>query len=183
MRFESCFNFSVQLLKMSQAKDPVIQIGLNREAWGPRFWKILHTLAESSGRQTHMITSNDEADMWILLFKSQANVMPCELCKRHYVKWYMKNRSDHLRDIKGESRRNWIRNWLWGCHNEVNLMNEKESPPIDSLPFLYPVVSLKKEYNEILGMFQLAHNKQQLKVEETGKWKNVVVHLRAMAGI
>jgi hypothetical protein len=168
---------------MSQAKDPVLQIGLSREAWGPRFWKILHTLAESSGRQTHIITSNDEADMWIQLFKSQASVMPCELCKKHYVEWYVKNRPDNLHNIKGEDRRVWIRNWLWGCHNQVNLMNGKESPPIDSLPLLYPVGSLKNVFHEILGMFQLAHNKQQLKVEETGKWKNVVLRLRAMAGI
>jgi hypothetical protein len=168
---------------MAQPKDPVFQIGLSREAWGPRFWKILHTLAESSGHQTHLITSNDEADMWILLLKSQANAMPCELCKKHYIEWYLKNRPDHLHEIRGEERRNWIRGWLYGCHNRVNEMNGKESPPFENLPLLYPIISLKKEYQEILGMFQLAHNKRQLKPEETIKWRNAVMRLRAMAGI
>lgn len=168
---------------MAQAKDPVIQIGLSREAWGPRFWKILHTLAESSGRQTHVITSNDEADLWILLLKSQANTMPCDLCKKHYVEWYLKNRPDNLHQIRGEDRRNWIRQWLYECHDRVNVKNGKVSPPLENLPQLYPVVSLKKEYQEILGMFQLAHIKQHLKPEETSKWRNAVMRLRAMAGI
>ena len=168
---------------MAQPKDPILQIGLNREAWGPRFWKILHTLAEGSGRQSHIITSNDEANMWILLLKTQANVMPCDLCKKHYVEWYVKNRPDNLVNIKGEERRIWIRRWLWGCHNQVNVANGKDSPQLELMPFMYPLTSLKKEYNELLGMFQLAHNKQQLKPEETGKWRNAVAHLRAMVGI
>jgi bisphosphoglycerate-dependent phosphoglycerate mutase len=99
-------------------------IGLLREAWGPRFWKVLHVLAEHSGNQINQITSNDEVDAWILLLKTQAFVMPCALCKQHYLEWYGQQKLDGLKEYVGEKRRDWLRKWLWGCHKRVNEMNQ-----------------------------------------------------------
>ena len=78
---------------------PVKQIGLQREAWGPRFWTILHTLAECSGKQNTLIQSNDEADAWIGLIRALPGALPCALCRQHFREWLVQRRMDHLRTI------------------------------------------------------------------------------------
>lgn len=158
-------------------------IGLSREAWGPRFWKILHTLAECSGEQMTQIQMNDEADAWHTLLRAQAFVMPCTLCKDHYLEWHRTHKTDGLRTLMGEERKQWLRKWLWGCHNRVNLMNQKVSPLVDELPGLFKRVPIEKEMKELSSMFQLALQKQSLHAEDITRWKQTVSRLRLMAHI
>lgn len=157
-----------------------LNIGLSREAWGPRFWKILHTLAECSGQQHTQIENNDEADAWQTLLKTQAHVMPCSLCKDHYLEWFRTHKLDGLRGLVGEERQQFLRRWLWGCHNRVNLTNQKISPEIDTLPFLYKRVPIEKEMKELSSMFQLALQKQSLHAEDITRWKQTLSRLRVM---
>jgi len=164
-------------------KNEIKAIGLTREAWGPRFWKILHTLAEQSGFQNTVIQNNDEADAWILLLKLQAFVMPCSLCRKHFQEWYISHRVDGLRGILGENRRKWIREWLWSCHKRVNDLTQKESPELKNLPELYSKKSIEKEFRELLTMFQAALNQQQLKSEDIYRWKTSLAKLRVFYGI
>ena len=159
------------------------QIGLSREAWGPRFWKVLHTLTELSGNQTNQISSNDEADTWIILLKAQAFVMPCALCKQHFLEWLHGKRPETLRTLVGQARRDWLRSWLWGCHDRVNAMNQKKSPDIGVLPEMYRKQSIEKPVRELIGMFQQAMNTQQLRSEDVAKWKKSLAMLRNMYGV
>jgi hypothetical protein len=162
------------------SQTPVLQIGLQREAWGPRYWRILHTMAELSGQFTNTIMSNDEADAWVILLKSQAFVMPCKICKTHYLEWFNSNKVDKLRKLNGNERKDYIRKWLWECHKRVNIMNEKETPELDTLPELYPRQSIEKEVREIIAMLQLAISTQQLLYEDVKRWKLVIHRLRTM---
>ncbi len=164
------------------AKD-VLQIGLTREAWGPRFWTLLHTMAECSGKQTTLVQSNDEADAWSLLLRAQAFVMPCALCKQHFIEFYKLKPLGNLRGLDGEARRIRVRTWLWECHKRVNEMNEKPTPLLEDLPTLYPKQSMQKRVEELIGMFQLAHTKQQLKPDDTNRWKLQLARLRILYGI
>jgi len=163
--------------------DPPSVPSLLRESWGPRFWKLLHTLAECSGIYTNSILQNDEADAWIILLKAQQFVMPCILCKSHYGSWIMGHKFGTLRSIVGEERRAFLRGWLWGCHAAVNQTTGKESPPLESMPELYPKQTMEKELKELYTMFQLGLDKRQLKVEDVHRWKNVVARLRVMYDI
>lgn len=158
-------------------------IGLNREVWGPRFWKILHTLAETSGSQTQTILSNDEADAWIILLKAQQFVMPCTLCKEHYKQWRTSHPTEIIRKLAKDARKEFLRQWLWGCHNRVNEMNNKEGVALEDLPSLYPKQSIQKEVNELNTMFQLAITRQSLKYEEIKVWKTVIQRLRMLVGV
>jgi hypothetical protein len=157
-------------------------IGLQREAWGPRFWLILHSLAERSGSQSNMVLQNDEADAWIILLKSQAFVMPCPLCKTHYLEYWTSHKPDKVRSLQGLERRSFLRTWVWNAHDRVNKMAEKESPPIESLPTLYPQKSLDKPLKELTTMFQQALAAQQLKPEDINRWKSVIQRLRLLIG-
>jgi hypothetical protein len=160
-----------------------ITIGLSRESWGPRFWKILHTFAECSGSYTNTILQNDEADAWNILLKAQQFVMPCILCKGHYANWIVAHKFSKLRAIVGEERRAFLRSWVWGCHNAVNITNEKPSPDLDTMPVLYPKQGIEKEIKELYSMFQLGLDKRQLKLEDIHRWKTVVARLRSMYSI
>ena len=155
---------------------------LAREWWGPRFWKILHTLAEQSGNQTNPLLSNDEADAWTTLLKYQADVMPCALCRQHFLAWVNKHRPN-LRQIVGSERREWLRDWLWSCHCQVNDQNEKDSPLLKDMPLLYVRQGVEKEVDDLKHMFQMALNVQQLKPEPIHKWKQSLSRLRLMYGI
>lgn len=168
---------------MDNSDKTIIQIGLSREAWGPRFWEILHTLAELTGNQKTQIENNDEADAWIILIKSQAFVMPCALCKQHYLEWQKHHPFQHLRSIVGKQRQEFLRGWFWGCHDRVNQLNQKQSPPVTDMPLFYPKKSLEKYVKELYLMFQLALNKQQLKPEDISRWKQVLSRLRTLYGV
>ena len=55
--------------------------------WGPLFWKILHGLAESSGKQTDVNLQKDELYKWKNIFIKLQNCIPCDICRDHYSKW------------------------------------------------------------------------------------------------
>jgi hypothetical protein len=156
---------------------------LTREFWGPRFWKVLHTMAECIGRQPTLIQSNDEADAWMFLIKAQPFVMPCALCKQHFLEFIKIKPFGNLRTIQGESRRAWVTKWLWECHRRVNEMNQKSTPHLEDLAILYPKQPLHMEIKDIVIMFQHAHSIQQLKSEDTNRWRQQLARLRILYGI
>jgi hypothetical protein len=160
-----------------------VTIGLSREAWGPRFWKLLHTMAELSGTQTNTILSNDEADAWIIFLKSQAFVMPCALCRTHYLEWQQTHKIEKIRSLQGQERKTYLCRWLWGCHTRVNELNEKDSLPYEQLSELYGKQPLEKEFRQLNTMFQQALTQQQLKPEDVARWKKVSVRLRILYSV
>jgi hypothetical protein len=158
-------------------------ISLQRESWGPRFWLILHTLAERAGSQSNMILQNDEADAWIILLKSQAFVMPCALCKTHYLEYWTTHKPDGVRRLQGLDRREFLRKWVWVAHDRVNKMSQKESPPIENLTLLYPQRTIEQPLKELYTMFQQALAAQQLKPEDITRWRSVIQRLRLLIGL
>lgn len=160
-----------------------IGLGLQREEWGPRFWLILHTLAECSGHQINKVLQNDEADAWIVLLKAQAHVMPCKLCKQHFIEWLHGHRVDGLRTLQGDARREFLRGWLWGCHDNVNTMNHKLGPRLEECKELYPKRNLQQPLTELQSMFSLACNKRLIELEAVQAWKKSCQRLRLLVGI
>jgi hypothetical protein len=156
---------------------------LTREYWGPRFWKVLHTMAECVGRQPTPVQANDEADAWMFLIKAQPFVMPCTLCKKHFLEFLNIKPFGNLRTIQGDARKAWIQKWIWDCHRRVNERNQKHTPPLEDLSLLYPKQSLSAEIKDILIMFQTAHSMQQLKPEDTNRWRHQLARLRILYGI
>jgi hypothetical protein len=168
---------------MSTIGIKITHIGLLKEAWGPRFWRILHTFAECSGSQTNPILESDEAEAWIVFIKSQTFAMPCVVCKTHFLEWQKMNRIEKIRSQKGLFRRAFLRQWLWECHKNVNKMNNKQSPTLEELELMYPKKNIEKELAELSTMFQQGMTTQQLKPDDVRRWKQVVARLRIMYGV
>jgi hypothetical protein len=161
----------------------VQRLNLQRESWGPRFWTILHTLAEQSGHQQGPVLNNDEADAWGILLKAQVNIMPCALCKKHFQEWLNTHRLDGLHSKFEEERRDWLRQWVYDCHDRVNVLNGKMSPPLSDIPALYPKRNLQTEMAELATMFQLALTRNQLQFDDVQRWKYAANRLRRLVGV
>jgi hypothetical protein len=156
---------------------------LARESWGPLFWTILHTLAECSGQQTNTVLDIDERTAWSVLLKAQMFVMPCALCRKHFQEWLTAHRVARMDTLNGNERMMWLRKWLWGCHARVNELNGKESPAFESLPQLFPRVSLEPAMIQVSEMFKKALEQQQLKPDDIHRWRQQISRLRVLYGI
>lgn len=158
-------------------------MSLLREWWGPRFWKILHTLAECSGSITAPISANDEADLWTILLKVQGSVMTCALCKNDYNKWLLSHKLVDIRTLQTEDRKKYLRTWLFNCHNAVNVRNSKVALDEKDLLVLYRKESVTPVVKEIYDMFRLALERSQLQPEDVNRWKNALTRLRILYGV
>jgi len=101
-----------------------------KEWWGPRIWKILHSLAELSDRVDCMF-------LWKGVLRHTADILPCEACRTHFhqrVPMFHASVS-FTREVVRER----IREFLWSAHQDVNGRNAKPGIPKESLEAEYGV--------------------------------------------
>ena len=98
---------------------------LGREVWGPSLWYVMHTLANKSGNQTSYILQLDEINIWINIIKTLHNIMPCALCASHYKEWILKTNLRKLHEYKGLQLQEWLQNFWYVFHNNVNTKTNK----------------------------------------------------------
>ena len=107
---------------------------VNPSEWGPHLWRILHWLAEQVGNQKSKILQGDEINAWKKLFRIVANIVPCAMCKGHYLEYLKANIDvEKIGFVEGDERREFIRRWLWELHEDVNKRREVQGIPFDSL--------------------------------------------------
>jgi hypothetical protein len=85
--------------------------------WGPRLWRVFHTLAEYSDRR-------DVSALWRNVLRITAQTMPCQKCRAHLME-YMRTHSMFqsspimpIREIQNRIRRD-----IYTLHNAVNKRN------------------------------------------------------------
>lgn len=76
----------------------------DRKWWGPRIWRILHTLAEISDR-------GDCGPAWRVVLRETAEMLPCAVCRTHFLE-----NMRHIRFEAGRAPRAELRRWLWSVH-------------------------------------------------------------------
>jgi len=76
----------------------------NKKWWGPRIWRILHSLAEISDRV-------DCGPAWRTALITTADMLPCAVCRAHFAEGV---RDIHLR--VGQNPRATLRHRLWALH-------------------------------------------------------------------
>ena len=97
--------------------------------WGPRVWRLFHTLAEISNRR-------DVLGIWYTVLMTTAESMPCAQCRTHFSAYLRANPITFVKRgmlITGPQTRDKIRNELWKFHNVVNKSTGKEEKSIDIL--------------------------------------------------
>ena len=99
--------------------------------WGPNLWLILHSSAERIGSKQLQKLPQEESRIWINILSSLRFSLPCPLCKKHYTAYF----SSH--PITSVSRE-FIRNWLFNLHNQINTQNSKQNNiSLESIPEIY----------------------------------------------
>jgi len=107
------------------------------EEWGPILWKLLHGLAERGGK--HL---DEELREWKRLLILTADIIPCDVCKKHY-KQVILERPINILKLDRVAAYTFLRTWLWTLHNEINVENNKPELPFTELTPLYGDVDLR----------------------------------------
>lgn len=90
--------------------------------WGPHLWKMLHWLAQHSGKQRSKILQADELAAWTKILTLLQVVLPCAACRTHYTEYFKAHFNLNL--LTSEERGENIRRWLWELHEDVNRRRE-----------------------------------------------------------
>jgi hypothetical protein len=136
------------------------------EEWGPLFWKLLHGLAEKVG------TSRDVAEEmreWKRLFALTADVLPCDVCKKHYKEVLVQHPVLGILKMDGPTASTFIRTWLWTLHNEINVENGKPELPFTDLS-LYSDVDFRDMFWRLEPVMRLASVKSGVGFISWLKW-------------
>ena len=88
------------------------KIYVGRNDWGPKAWHLLH--AFSIG-QNKPITAK-EKHCYYLFYKTFAEIIPCSVCKMHYIEHFYYD----YEMKEGEISRDHLKHFIHEFHNEVN---------------------------------------------------------------
>ena len=150
--------------------------------WGPLIWKILHTLAEKSGKQTNEIIKGDEMRAWTTFMKHLPSILPCEECRGHATTYMTENPFQ-----PPESYPPWnfyIRTYMYTFHEAVNTRLEKPSFPFSSLAETYKSTSeLSKWITDLNDMTLRAMKLNGMQMKPWQNWINQLRMVRAAMGI
>jgi hypothetical protein len=105
------------------------------DEWGKLLWAVIHGLAEYSGRQTNSLLRADELRGWDSFFKVLEKGIPCETCRDHYKQWYIANKPVLPTDYS--QVREYVREWFWRLHEDINQRLGKPSFPLADLTGKY----------------------------------------------
>jgi len=98
--------------------------------WGPNLWMILHSAAERIGT-SHIKLPQEELRIWTGLLSSLRHSLPCPVCKKHFTAYFSST------PVKTFNRE-FIRNWLYNLHCQVNDRTEKDNTiTIEQIPEIY----------------------------------------------
>ncbi len=84
--------------------------------WGPRLWRMFHTLADISNRR-------DISQIWTMFLNASAAVLPCAQCKQHFQAYLQTHIMIPIKNplqITGALMRQQICKSLHSFHNDVN---------------------------------------------------------------
>ncbi len=114
--------------------------------WGPRLWRMFHTLADISNRR-------DIGQIWTMFLNASAAVLPCAQCKQHFQTYLQTHIMIPIKNplqITGALMRQQIRKSLHAFHNDVNkrlgkphfkFENAKQMPRPEALQSIQTLLS------------------------------------------
>jgi hypothetical protein len=105
------------------------------EFWGPCAWKFLHSVAATYDPTTAQIGMDSLVEYkrpYITFFGSIGDILPCKLCRQHFKSYAATN---PLGESMGSTET--MQRWVYNAHNQVNVSNNKISPPFHEVQRRY----------------------------------------------
>jgi hypothetical protein len=159
---------------------------LGKDYWGPRVWRLLHTLScyPGVGTTKAVVLARDERSAWLHMLKALGQIMPCDRCKQHYREWF------HVTGILKETMyvgdlRTYIRGALFDLHCSANVDQGKEPAPIvyADLDTAYPPQSLSPIVEELEGCWRAALERRLITLDSVRLWRRSVATLLGIYGL
>lgn len=148
--------------------------------WGPLFWKLLHGLAEYTGKQTSQILQDDEVRTWIRILNELQATLPCDVCSNHYGEWLQMHPPNTLKTLPYTQISGWIRNYLWSLHNRINEGNDKSAFPFENLAETYKAVDITVAWQSLEPVMRRAITLNGISLFP---WKKWLAYIRTLQGI
>jgi hypothetical protein len=149
--------------------------------WGPPFWMILHGLASRTGTVAIALLQPDDVRAWTAFLKYTGKAIPCPHCREHYSSWVQENPINPPKSY--ELFGDWVRDWLWRLHNQVNSRLGKPFFPKESLreTYLHPMIS--DSINKLEAMEKRAIQLSGVSLLAWKDWINKLRLIRSNYGI
>lgn len=102
------------------------------EVWGPQLWFILHIISfEYPENPTENIKR-----VYYDFYTSLKDILPCDLCKKHYREFLHKNPILPFLDKKDDLIR-----WVVDIHNDINISLGKRALSMDEVIDIYSTLN------------------------------------------
>ncbi len=150
--------------------------------WGPLFWKVLHGLAELSGRSTDAILQGDEVRTWIQVLTQMKHCLPCDVCREHYGRWLTAHPVDGLLKMPYKDTRLWIQQYLFDLHNEINEGNDKPTFAFSDLAATYKEINISALWRALEPVMKKAITLNGISLLPWKKWLGYVRTLQGIYG-
>jgi hypothetical protein len=130
--------------------------------WGPKAWKLLHSIGARAGTSTVQKLQKDEERECLWLLSHIEYIIPCPECRNHIQAYRKKEGLPILTNVGA---------WLWTFHEAVNeRLGKGEGPPFthDLGKGDNPLI-LWNEYQELIKDSYLNGNLLGKDVKEWGR--------------
>ena len=151
--------------------------------WGPLVWRILHGLAERSGKQTVVSLQNDERRLWLSMLKIMEQMLPCDTCRSHYASWTKTYPYASVSTIPYGTLRDFIRKWLFDLHNDVNSRTGKEAFLFENLEDMYLQIPITASWKQLEPIINVAISLNGISLMPWRKWLGFIRSLQGLYGI
>ena len=85
---------------------------LGRSIWGPKAWHMLHAFSIGMNKSIKV----EERKCYYLFYKTFAELIPCTVCKSHYIDYFYYIYTIEEKEINRES----LKKYIYELHNIVN---------------------------------------------------------------
>ena len=142
--------------------------------WGPVFWKLLHGMAERSGKNNRPEDQEDEKKLWINLLNDLEKVIICVDCREHFQSYKTSNPVELPEKYKDFHQ--YIKRWIYNLHEEVNARLGKPS-------FAYENIQKTEDLRRTLKVLSVVIQKGMHSSAVTIlSWQKWVKHVRFLLG-
>jgi hypothetical protein len=158
---------------------------LTKDYWGPRVWRLLHTLScnPGIGKTKSVVLARDERSAWLHMLKALSQIMPCDRCKQHYRDWFHEvgilKETMYVGDLRA-----YVRGALFDLHCSANIDQGKEPVPAPityvDLDTAYPPQPLTPIMQELEKTWHLALERHIIKLDSVRLWRRSVGTLLGM---
>ena len=151
--------------------------------WGPILWKVLHSLAERGGKSFAPSFRDDERRQWMNLIPLLPKIIPCPDCRLHAEAWILVNPITAIKTLDDIELYDWLTDWFYRFHENVNSRTGKPSFDKTILPSLYGKTSIPEALKELKAPIELAIRLSGVTLLPWQKWFGHVKMLLSFYGL